>query len=180
MYSSSDGSGWYCMPEIGDTVRVYCPDGDDGHAYAISSVHESVNQGQMAQSNFGQSTWGGNSNSDTANSPTGTSVIGNYSGLRDDPDVKSIRSVTGKEIRLTPDGVYIIADGTVIALTDEEGVSIISENDISFTSEKNIILCAKEQLQIIGKECVDITSGDTAQLRLEENVEIIGQEVKSN
>ena len=25
VYSSPDGTGWYCMPEIGDTVRVFIP-----------------------------------------------------------------------------------------------------------------------------------------------------------
>ena len=44
IYSSPDGSGWYCMPEIGDRVRVHFPDGNDDHAYAISSVHEPVVQ----------------------------------------------------------------------------------------------------------------------------------------
>jgi len=42
IYSSPDGSGWYCMPSVGDQVRVYLPDGDDDHAYAISSVHKPV------------------------------------------------------------------------------------------------------------------------------------------
>ena len=42
IYSSPDGSGWYCMPELNDRVRVYFPDGNDDHAYAISSVHEPV------------------------------------------------------------------------------------------------------------------------------------------
>lgn len=37
-YSSSDGSGWYCMPEIGDEVRVFFPSGNEGEAFAASSV----------------------------------------------------------------------------------------------------------------------------------------------
>ena len=42
IYSSPDGSGWYCMPKLGDQVRVYFPDDNDDHAYAISSVHDPI------------------------------------------------------------------------------------------------------------------------------------------
>lgn len=38
VYSSPDGSGWYCMPEIGDEVRLYFPDEQEKNAFAASSV----------------------------------------------------------------------------------------------------------------------------------------------
>ncbi|MED1722886.1 phage baseplate assembly protein V [Brevibacillus parabrevis] len=38
VYSSPDGSGWYCMPEIGDEVRLYFPDAKEQNAFAASSV----------------------------------------------------------------------------------------------------------------------------------------------
>ena len=39
IYSTPDGMGWYCMPEIGDEVRLVFPDGDERHVYAAGSVH---------------------------------------------------------------------------------------------------------------------------------------------
>lgn len=39
-YSSSDGSGWYCMPEIGDKVRLYFPNKREQEAYVVSTYHE--------------------------------------------------------------------------------------------------------------------------------------------
>lgn len=39
VYSSPDGSGWYCMPEIGDRVRVYLPSEKENGAFVISAVH---------------------------------------------------------------------------------------------------------------------------------------------
>lgn len=39
VYSSPDGTGWYCMPEMGDRVRVYFPSEDETQAYVISAVH---------------------------------------------------------------------------------------------------------------------------------------------
>lgn len=39
VYSSPDGSGWYCMPEVGDEVRLYFPDEKEQYAVAASSVN---------------------------------------------------------------------------------------------------------------------------------------------
>lgn len=38
-YSSSDGSGFYCMPAVGDQVRLFFPSEDEGDAFAASSVN---------------------------------------------------------------------------------------------------------------------------------------------
>lgn len=38
--ASSDGSGWYCMPEVGDQVRVYFPSKKTGDVIAISAVSD--------------------------------------------------------------------------------------------------------------------------------------------
>lgn len=40
VYSSPDGTGWYCMPEKGDQVRLYFPSNQDSQAYVASSYHE--------------------------------------------------------------------------------------------------------------------------------------------
>lgn len=39
VYSSPDGAGWYCMPEIGDRVRLQIPDSREENGYVISAVH---------------------------------------------------------------------------------------------------------------------------------------------
>lgn len=39
VYSSKDGSGWYCMPEIGDEVRLTFPNREEKNAYVASCVH---------------------------------------------------------------------------------------------------------------------------------------------
>lgn len=42
VYSNPEGTGWYCMPEIDDKIRVYFPDGEEDNAYVISAVHLGV------------------------------------------------------------------------------------------------------------------------------------------
>ena len=39
VYSSPDGTGWYCMPEIGDSVRLYVPD-KESCCFIMSAVHK--------------------------------------------------------------------------------------------------------------------------------------------
>lgn len=39
VYSSPDGSGWYCMPEVGDNVRIYFSNNKEEAGVAASSVN---------------------------------------------------------------------------------------------------------------------------------------------
>ena len=39
VYSSPVGTGWYCMPEVNDKVRLYFPNEKEEDAYVISSIH---------------------------------------------------------------------------------------------------------------------------------------------
>lgn len=38
VYSSSDGTGWYCMPEPGDSVRLHVPESEED-SFVMSAVH---------------------------------------------------------------------------------------------------------------------------------------------
>jgi len=40
VYSSDDGTGWYCMPEKGDRVRLHFPTYEEQDAYVVSAYHE--------------------------------------------------------------------------------------------------------------------------------------------
>ena len=39
VYSTPDGTGWYCMPEIGDCVRLYIPEREED-SFVLSAVHK--------------------------------------------------------------------------------------------------------------------------------------------
>lgn len=44
-YSTPDGTGWYCMPEAGDKIRLRIPTEDESGAYVVSSVHVESSNG---------------------------------------------------------------------------------------------------------------------------------------
>lgn len=39
VYSTGDGTGWYCMPEKEDRIRLFFPTEQEADAYVISAVH---------------------------------------------------------------------------------------------------------------------------------------------
>lgn len=49
-YSSSDGSGFYCMPGVGDIVRVFFPSENETDAFAASSVNVSPQENPLFKS----------------------------------------------------------------------------------------------------------------------------------
>ena len=46
VYSSADGTGWYCMPEIGDSVRFYVPDKSE-NSFILSAVHKETDSARQ-------------------------------------------------------------------------------------------------------------------------------------
>jgi hypothetical protein len=43
IYSVKGNTGWYCMPEVGDSVKVYCPDADAEKAMVVSLIRKGGN-----------------------------------------------------------------------------------------------------------------------------------------
>lgn len=123
-YSSPDGTGWYCMPEIGDAVRVYFPGEDECRGVAINMIHLTCD-------------------------------------LREQPDIKYIRSPYKKEIRFEPGAIRITNhQGTSIELEDRRGIKIKSGRDVLIMAEGNIEMHGKKEMQIIGDKGVVARQGD--------------------
>ena len=99
-------------------------------------------------------------------------------GNRDNPEVKVLQH-EDKQIILSPDGIFMIAAGTTVSLSDAEGVTIISDGDINLQSGKETLIAAGEEISIVGMAGVELESG-TASVTLEEDVLIEGSEIKEN
>lgn len=129
VYSSPDGTGWYCMPETGDMVRIYFPSNDEEKAYALHSMH-------MESSD---------------------------SNERVNPDYKSFMNKQGKEVLLKPDSILITNNsGMSIELSDEEGISIISDKKIVFESEEAIELTSvTDKIDIVAPRKISLVQGNT-------------------
>lgn len=154
VYSSPDGTGWYCMPEIGDKVRLYFPTEKEKHAYVISSVHLEVNEGASASS-------------------------GGSTPPRSDPSNKSIKNSAGKEILFTPNSLSIInpAVGTIV-LDDSEGITIESAKSIRFKADQFVEMHSMQKdVTITAAEAMTLMQGKT-RLILNKNVLLKGAKLK--
>lgn len=121
-YSSSDGSGWYCMPEEEDEVLVFFPSGDEGEAFAASSVCASP------PSNPHNKSW---------KAPGGKEILLTDEGMY----------IIGKSGK-----IFInLTDKDGIEIHSDKNITISSEAKVSITSSKDVHIIAANQV-VIGTE----------------------------
>lgn len=118
-YSSSDGSGWYCMPEVGDEVLVFFPSGNEGEAFAASSVNVSPPDNPRNKS------W---------KAPGGKEILLTDEGM-------FIISKSGK--------IFInLTDENGIEIHADKDINISSEANIYINSADTIGVVAKNQVMV--------------------------------
>lgn len=145
VYSSPDGTGWYCMPEKGDRVRLYFPSEREEEGYVISAI------------NYGN---------------TGSSGQGD--APRSDPDRKSISNKQGKQIELTPTAITMTNNnGMSICLDDEKGIEIRCDKSVEITAEGNLTVKSDTGLDIQAADYIELVQGNS-KLTLRDELTIEG------
>lgn len=121
VYSSSDGAGWYCMPEIGDKVRLYFPSANEGEGYVSSAVHEK--EGDGIRTNPENKIWRNKYGKE----------------IRLTPDCILITNNNGNSVELSDNrGIHIKSNGS-INIKAANRLQITSENSgIEFTASNRI------------------------------------------
>lgn len=138
VYSSADGTGWYCMPEIGDEVRLHIPSGREEEAYIISAVHlksESSRQNpdhKSVKNKYGK---------EILFTPESL-ILTNNNGLRIElSDRYGILIESDRKIQITSAGELIMdSENASVTITTEDqiyirqgGTCLELNDDISFT-----------------------------------------------
>lgn len=113
VYSSPDGTGWYCMPEKGDRVRIYFPNEKEEEAYAISSINLSGGGSGGSRSNPDHKSISTKYGKTVELTPT-TIVLTNNKGM----------SITMDD----SDGITIVSDQD-ITIESKENLSLSSTSD---------------------------------------------------
>lgn len=125
IYSSPDGTGWYCMPEQGDSVRVYFPNEIEQNRYAVSAVHADGGTMGAMRSN-----------------PDNKSIATKYGKQIEltPADIK-ITNGNGMLICISDDDGIIVTSGKDIKLTAADNISLVSAGDtINFCASDSITL----------------------------------------
>ncbi|RRJ65558.1 hypothetical protein EHV15_23540 [Paenibacillus oralis] len=166
IYASEGQTGWYCMPEVGDQLRIYFPSYKEEEGYAISSVKRT---NPVAAAAKGQ-TSAVAAAPEPHNSAAGEDVMA-------DPAVKTLQTKYGKKIVLAPDKIVISSGGMSITVSDSEGITIKSDKDISITAGGELVLSS--QMLQLSADKIEL-SGKGSTLSLEEEILLSGSEIKMN
>ncbi len=122
VYSSPDGTGWYCMPEEGDSVRLYMPGDQEREAYIISAVHLSKGCGD-ARTIPDNKSLKSKYNKEVLFTPNSL-VFTNNKGM-------SIEILDEEGIRITSDkSIFIKSDEAIQIASLEQSVSVIAPESI--------------------------------------------------
>jgi len=122
VYSSPDGTGWYCMPEKGDQIRLHFPDQREEQAYVISSVHLHTEHGRS--------------------NPDHKSLKNKYQKeVLFTPEKLVLTDNAGSFIEISDEEGILIQSDKMIRIHAKEQVTIASEDD-------NVTISAAEMLKL--------------------------------
>lgn len=132
VYSSSDCSGWYCMPEEGDKICLYFPDENPTHAYVMNAMHELEAKGRMNPENKYIRT---KRNQEICFAP-GRITITNHKGLSVIlDDQKGVEIKSSKDILLDANGMIgLNCRGAVLAKGED---SVVLKQNANMIAVRN-------------------------------------------
>ncbi|MBG9792939.1 Mu-like prophage tail protein GpP [Paenibacillus dendritiformis] len=123
VYSSPDGSGWYCMPEVGDEVRLYFPDEREPNAFAASSV-DLASSDPVKRSDPSVKSISTKYGKQVVFQPGAIEIIGNGNLLMRLTDDGGIEINSDKKIVLSAEDDIEITGGARILLQGEAGIDL--------------------------------------------------------
>lgn len=129
VYTAEGNSGWYCMPELNDYVRVYFPDHEEKNAVAISSVRK-----------------------DTAEGTTNKVGDPDIKYFRTKSG-KELMFAPGEVLLSAKDGEIFIRlkDDDGIQIYSKRGIQLIAKEDFSIESQKKVVVSAQETINLTCK-----------------------------
>jgi len=145
--ASPDGGGWYCMPEVGEKIRLYCPTKEESKAFVVNAIdtHEAKSGAEAKEDRMSN------------------------------PDNKSLKTDANKEVKFTPNGILIECDGgqASMNLNRDGTIDVIGQKNINIACAKNLSLRAENEMTISAQKSVDILCETGSSLIMNEGDEIL-------
>lgn len=147
MYTAEGNSGWYCMPEVGDHVRVYFPSSKEEEGVASSSVRQNSDEGESNKL--------GNPDMKYFRTAAGKELLMGPEEI----------VITGKDgeifIRLNESGG--------IEISSSQMIKLIATEDIMIEAGQNVAISAKDEISLTCKESSLLMNGQTKLIGTELN-----------
>lgn len=137
-YSTPDGTGWYCMPELGDMVRLTIPEKLEKDAFVISSVH--VVTDSTDRKNPEHKVFKSKYQKEVRFTPDSIVITNNQGNRIEMSDKEGIHIMSAHSVVLEAEedmtitsnvGSLLVAGASSISFK-QKGTSIQLDNDISF------------------------------------------------
>ena len=160
--ASSDGSGWYCMPEVGEEIRLYCPTDRENEAYVISAIRS----GGAGESGGGGASGGSGGDSASAKEPAN----------------KSLSNAQGQEVNFTEEGVSLSCAGGIasINLKSSGEIEISAFGDIELLGEENVNMRAEDGITIMATDKISLTNDTGSSFTLDADITLNANRIKNN
>lgn len=155
-YTAEGHSGFYCMPERGDTVLIYFPTHKESDGFGMNSIRKK------------------NKDSDDFDDPD-VKIFRTKNGkeIRFSPEEILITCSNGvDEITGEDQNIYI-------KLHQDNGIEIISSGPIKFNSRKKIRLEAEDAIELRASNEIRLTC-KTSEILIDDKIDICGEDVKIN
>jgi len=142
VFSSPDGTGWYCMPENGDKVRMYFPSEKESDAYIISSVH--VDGATGSRTNPDNKSFMNKFNKQVELTPTAITLTNGKGMTFKMEDAEGITIISDKNITfLAEENVQMVSLNSSVELDATEKIEL-SQNRSKITLDGDITITAGE------------------------------------
>jgi len=139
VYSTPDGTGWYCMPEIGDEVRLLFPNVDERNAYVVSSVHLDAERGRE---NPDEKSWKNKQQKEILFTPDRLLLRNNDGLLVELSDAEGVRIISNKAITIQ-------SDDNIEITSENAHVQMYADNHIALQQQSTSIHM-KDEIRIGG------------------------------
>ncbi len=142
VYSTADGTGWYCMPEPGDMVRLTIPGMEEGQAFVVSSVHMDTESADRKEPNH--KIWKSKYQKE----------------VRFTPDSIVLTNNKGTRIELTDkEGIHMISEHSVV-LEAAEDLTISSQSGSLMVAGTSSVSLQQKKTSIQLKKGISFTGGE--------------------
>lgn len=143
-YTAAGNTGWYWMPELNDSVKVYFPTNVESEGVAMSAIRRVEKTSERIK----------------------------------DPEVKYLRTRTGKELKLDARQLSLSTNQSKlkIRLDNKDGIEIAGEKGITIESGGDIVIGSRKKMVISSKKAIHLEcKGNKIELNQEGDLEYIGK-----
>lgn len=143
--ASPDGGGWYCMPEVGERVRMNCPTKDESEVYVVNDIDSNKGNG---------------GENDRMSNPDNKSLQASGQEVKFTPDGVNIVSSGGQsEVNLNKDGTLEITGHKDVNIACAQMLSLRADNEMTISAQEGIDFKCESGSSLV------ISSGDEISIK---------------